>query len=139
MGGMTHDEMDSLVNDHFGYEARDDIEGVLATFAESASHEMKGGPEGPLSGTGALRSFYERLFPDVNGESVTPIMRLYGDGFLVDETLWTGEILDGRAFSLPGRSGHASFRILHVFTTDGSRITQEHVWWDARALSEQLS
>lgn len=27
-------------------------------------------------------------------------MRLYGRDFLVDESLWTGEVLNGRAFSL---------------------------------------
>jgi hypothetical protein len=35
--------MDQLVNDHFKYEATDDVEGVLATMAEDAEHQVVGG------------------------------------------------------------------------------------------------
>jgi uncharacterized protein len=139
MGTMSTEEMDRLVNEHFGYEAADDVEGVLATFGDDAVHEMKGGPDGPLRGKAVLRTFYERLFSHVKGEGVEPVMRLYGDDFLVDETIWTGQVLDGREFSLPGRSGHASFRLLHVFRLGDGLIRQENVWWDPQALQTQLS
>jgi ketosteroid isomerase-like protein len=132
-------EMDRLVNEHFGYEAADDVEGVLATFTDDAVHEMKGGPLGPLQGKAALRGFYDGLFPDLKGEGVEPVMRLYGDDFLIDETIWTGAIRDARSFSLPGKSGHASFRLLHVFQLHDGLIAHENVWWDQKALSSQLS
>ena len=42
-------------------------------------------------------------------------MRLYGDDFIVDESILIGEVVDGRPFSLPGKRGHARVRLLHVF------------------------
>jgi hypothetical protein len=42
--------MEKVVNDHFMYEASDDIEGVRRTFTDDAQHEVVGGPDGPLRG-----------------------------------------------------------------------------------------
>jgi hypothetical protein len=33
-------------------------------------------------------------------------MRLYGDDYIVEVTLWKGWIADGRPFKLDGKSGH---------------------------------
>jgi hypothetical protein len=130
--------MDKLVSDHFMYEATDDIQGVLRTFRDDAEHEVVGGPDGPLRGKAALGRFYERLFPDLRGERVEPVMRLYGDDFLIDETIWIGNVVDGRAFSLKGRSGKARVRLLHVFKLRDGLIEKENVWFPFDDLKSQL-
>ena len=135
---MTHAQMDAVVNAHFGHEAADDVDGVLASLAPDAEHEMIPSPVGPLREPAQIRSFYERLFADLQGEGVTPIRRLYGDGFLVDETMWHGYVKDGRAFLCDGRQGKVSFRLLHVFELADGRITREAVWCDLAAIQRQL-
>jgi ketosteroid isomerase-like protein len=136
---MNREQLDQIVNDHFRYEATDNIEGVLGTFTEDAEHEVIGGPDGPLRGKAALRRFYERLFPDLKGERVEPVMRLYGDDFLIDETIWIGHIVNGRVFKLDGKSGKTRLRLLHVFRLRNGLIAKENVWFDFDDLKRQLT
>ena len=138
MKAMSRESLDQIVSDHFRYEATDDIDGVLRTFTEDAEHEVVGGPDGPLRGRAALRRFYERLFPDLEGERVEPVMRLYGDDFLVDETIWMGRVVDGRTFKLDGKSGAVRLRLLHVFKLRDGLIAKESLWFDRDALAAQL-
>jgi hypothetical protein len=114
---LTRQQMDDQVNQHFMYEATDEIDGVVGSFTENEEihHEAVPSPVGPLKSLAQVRAYYEMLFPSVRGESVTPIMRLYGDDFLVDEAMWTGEIIDGYWCLCDDMSGHASARLLHVF------------------------
>jgi hypothetical protein len=134
--------MDDQVSQHFMYEATDDIDGVVGSFTENEDihHEVVPSPVGPLASLAKVRAYYEMLFPSARGESVTSIMRLYGEDFLVDETLWTGEITDGHWCLCDGKSGPASFRLLHVFefAADG-KIKSERVWVDLAAIQQQLS
>src|SRR5574341_1025999 len=123
MKTMSRESMDKVVNDHFMYEATDDIEGVLRTFTDDAEHEVVGGPAGPLRGKAALRRFYERLFPELKGECVEPVILLY-------ESVWTGQVVDGRPFKLAGKRGKARLRILHVFRLRDVLISKENVWFD---------
>lgn len=139
MSNMSHQDMDKVVTDHFAYEAADDIVGVLKTFVDDAEHEVVGGPDGRLRGKPAMRGFYERLFREVKGEGTEPVMRLYGDDFIIDETIWIGQIVDGRTFSLPGKSGRARLRLLHVFKLRDGLIAKENVWFDFDKLKAQLS
>ena len=130
--------MDKLVNDHFMYEATADLEGVMRTYNEDPVHQVVGGPDGLLRGKAAIRGFYERLFPALKGERAEPVMRLYGDGFLVDESILIGQVVDGRPFSLPGKSGHARVRLLHVFQLRDGLIANERVWFDFDEMRRQL-
>jgi predicted ester cyclase len=93
---------------------------------------------GALTDHDAIRGMYTRLFADVKGEGVTPVRRLYGDGFVVDETVWHGRVDDGALLGVPGRSGQVSFRMLHVFEIADGEITREQVWCDLAALQQQL-
>jgi hypothetical protein len=70
---------------------------------------------------------------------VKPVARWYGDNFVVDEALWTGRIENGRFFGLEGKSGHVTFRLLHVFELRGGLISRENVWSDIAAIAEQVS
>lgn len=49
---MTRDEMDRRMDEHFGFEARDDVEGVLSTLAVDAEHDVVAGlPALPTAGS----------------------------------------------------------------------------------------
>jgi ketosteroid isomerase-like protein len=136
---MTHEEMDQVVNDHFMFEAADDIDGVMSSFTDNGVvHEAVPSPVGPLDDRAEIRAYYKMLFPYLSGGSVKPIRRLYGDDFLVDETLWTGEITDGHWCLCEGKSGPVSFRLLHVFELRDGKISSEQVWVDLAAIQQQL-
>jgi len=98
-----------------------------------------GGPDGPLRGKAAIRRFYERLFADVKGDRVEPVMRFCGDNFIVDETIWIGRVVDGRPFKLDGRSGSVRLRLLHVFELRDGLISKENLWFDFDGLKAQLT
>ena len=134
----TPQQIDEIINQHFMYEATDDVDGVVASLAPGAEHEVIPSPYGVLREPGSIRQFYERLFADLKGEGVTPVRRLYGEGFVVDETIWHGHVNDGRQFLCEGRSGPVSFRMLHVFELESDKIRRENVWCDLAAIQRQL-
>jgi uncharacterized protein len=135
---LTPAQMDRKLDEHFGFEAADNVEGVLATLAPDADHDIVGWPTGPTHGRDNARPFYEALFADLAGGKVTCIKRLYGKDFLVDESVWAGTAV-GRPFGLHGRGRPLSFRLLHVieFTPRGD-IQRENVWVDLAAIIKQL-
>lgn len=135
---MERSEMDRIVDEHFGFEAVDDVEGILATLTDDVSHHLVGSPWGERNGRDEVRAFYQELFGALEGESVEPVSRWYGDGFLVDESRWTGRVEDGAAFGQPGRSGHVTFRLLHLFEFRNGLISRESVWSDLAAIARQL-
>ena len=136
--GLSREEMDRRLEEHFGFEAEDNVEGVLATLAPDALHDIVGYPTGPTRGRENARAFYERLFADLSESGVKVIKRLYGDGFIVDESMWEGRA-PGRPFGLEGRNRPLKFRLLHVveFTKEG-QIQREQVWLDLAAIFQQL-
>ena len=136
---MDREWMDRIVNEHFGYEATDDVDGVLATLTDDVAHHVVGAPTGELHGKEAVRPLYEGLFDALKGEGVEPVARWYGVDFLVDETLWTGRVEDADVFGLPGRSGNVTFRLLHVFQFRDGLISREEVWSDIVGISEQVA
>ncbi len=135
---LTPAQMDQKIDEHFRYEAADDVAGVLATLARDATHDIVGWPTGPNYGRDNARPFYEQMFADLAESKVTPVKRLYGDNFLIDESLWEGRA-PGRPFGLEGRNRPLKFRILHVveFAADGL-IQREQVWLDMAAIIQQL-
>ena len=135
---MTRSEMDRRMDEHFAFEAKDDIAGVLATLAADAEHDIVGWPTGPTRGRDAARPFYEALFADLADGRVECLRRLYGDDFLVDESVWRGTAA-GRPFGLEGQGRPLEFRLLHVieFADDGA-MKRENVWVDMAAVFRQL-
>jgi hypothetical protein len=130
--------MDQKMDEHFAYEARDDVEGVLKTLAPDAEHDIVGSPTGPTHGRENARPFYEALFADVTDSKVKTLKRLYGDNFLVDESLWSG-VAVGRPFGLEGRNRPLSFRLLHVLEfSETGEIKRENAWLDMAAILKQL-
>ena len=135
----TKDQYDQIINDHFMFEATDDVDGVMGSLADEVEHLVVPSPSGPRHDKAEIRGFYEGLFADLKGRPPTPIRRQYGEDFVVDEVMWNGYVSDGRAFGLEGKSGEVSFRMLHVFDIAGDKITREAVWCDVAAIQEQLS
>jgi predicted ester cyclase len=135
---MTPQRMDEIINQHFRYEATDDVAGVVGSLADEVEHEVVPSPMGMQTDRKKIAAFYTMLFADLKGESVTPLRRLYGKDFVVDESLWHGRIENGRIFLCEGRSGQVSFRLLHVFELEGEKIKREQVWCDLAAVQKQL-
>jgi hypothetical protein len=135
---LTHEQMDRKIDEHFGFEARDDVEGVLATLAHDAEHDIVGWPSGPTHGRDAARAFYETLFVDLADGKVDCVKRLYGENFLIDESVWRGKA-PGRPFGLEGKNRPLEFRLLHIIEfAGGGDIKRENVWIDLAAVLRQL-
>jgi hypothetical protein len=66
---VTREDMDLKIDEHFGFEAQDDVEGVLATLAPDVEHDIVGWPTGPTRGREGARPFYEALFADLSDGS----------------------------------------------------------------------
>jgi hypothetical protein len=135
---LTREQMDRKIDEHFGFEAADDVEGVLATLAPDVDHDIVGWPAGPTHGRAGARAFYEALFADLSESKVAGVRRLYGEDFLVDESVWSGRA-PGRPFGLEGRDRPLEFRLLHVVEFAGNGdIRRENVWIDLAAILQQL-
>ncbi len=135
---MTREEMDQKLDEHFGYEAADNVEGVLATLSPDVEHDIVGAPTGPTHGPEGARGFYEHLFADLSDGRVESVRRYYGDNFMVDESLWKGRA-PGMPFGLEGRGRPLEFRLLHVLEfSDKGQIKRENVWIDMAAIIQQL-
>ncbi|MBO9714384.1 ester cyclase [Sphingomonas sp.] len=121
---LSREAMDRKMDQHFGYEARDDIVGW---------------PLGPSHGREGARPFYEALFGDLKDGEVRCLRRLYGEDFLVDDSLWRGHA-PGRPFGIEGQGRPLEFRLLHVVEFDGGGdIRRENVWVDLAAIQAQLT
>lgn len=135
---LTPAEMDRKIDEHFAFEARDDVEGVVATLAPDVTHDIVGWPSGPTNGRDAARPFYEALFSDLADGNVTCDKRLYGENFLVDESTWAGRA-PGRPFGLDGKNRPLRFRLLHVVEfNESGELQRENVWVDLAAIIQQL-
>jgi len=135
---VTRETMDRAIDEHFDYEARDDVAGVLTTLAPDVRHDIVGWPSGPVTGRDNVRPFYEALFADLADGKVTCDRRLYGDQFLVDESTWEGTA-PGRPFGLEGRGRPLRFRLLHVVEfTEAGQLQSEQVWVDLASIIQQL-
>jgi uncharacterized protein len=136
---LTPAHMDAKLDEHFGFEAADDVEGVLATLTEEVEHDIVGWPSGPAFGRNGARDFYEALFADLADGQVRSTRRLYGENFMVDDSVWNGRAV-GRPFGLEGRGRPLEFRLLHVIEfTEGGDISRENVWIDLAAIQQQLA
>ncbi len=132
-------QMDQKMDEHFRYEANDDVAGVLETLASGAIHDIVGYPTGPTRNREEIRAFYEGLFADLSDGKVQTLKRLYGENFLVDESLWEGRA-PGRPFGIEGHNRPLSFRLLHVVEfSDEGKIQKEQVWLDMMSILHQLN
>src|SRR5262245_28739521 len=125
---LTAEQMNRKLDEHFQYEARDDVAGVLATLSPDVEHDIVGFPTGPTHGREAARGFYEQLFSDLADGSVESLRRLHGPNFIVDESMWRGTA-PGRPFGVEGLGRPLQFRLLHIMEfTERGDIVRENVW-----------
>ena len=110
---LSPEQMDRMMDEHFAFEGRDDVEGVLATLSEDVEHDIVGWPFGPAHNRDGARQFYEMMFGGLADSSVRCGKRLYGANFMVDESVWSGKA-PGMPFGLEGRNRPLEFRLLHV-------------------------
>lgn len=135
---LTPQQMDRKMDEHFAFEGRDDVEGVLATLTDDVEHDIVGWPFGPSHGREGARQFYETLFVDLADGKVQCVKRLYGHNFMIDEAIWSGRA-PGRPFGLEGRDRPLQFRLLHVIEfADSGDIRRENVWIDLASIMQQL-
>jgi hypothetical protein len=135
---LTPGQMDAKLDEHFQFEATDDVEGVLATLSNDVEHDVVGWPIGPVRGREEVRPFYETLFADLADGRVESLRRYHGDNFMVDDSIWRGTA-PGRPFGLEGRGRPLAFRLLHVLEfTDSGDIKRENVWIDLAAIIQHL-
>jgi hypothetical protein len=135
---LTPAELDARMDEHFAFEAADNVQGVLATLTDDVEHDIVGWPTGPTHGRDGAQPFYEALFADLADGQVTTLRRLYGEAFMVDESLWRGRA-PGRPFGLEGRDRPVEFRLLHVVEfADSGAIRRENVWVDLASIIQQL-
>lgn len=135
---LTPAEMDARLDQHFAFEASDNVEGVLATLTPDVEHDVVGWPTGPARSRDGARPFYENLFADLADGRVETLKRYYGADFMVDESLWSGRAV-GRPFGQEGRNRPLSFRLLHIIEfSEAGDIRRENVWVDLAAILAQL-
>ena len=136
---LTREQMDKKLDEHFAFEAADDVAGVLATLSDEVDHDIVGWPAGPSRGRDGARAFYEALFADLADGSVRSTRRLYGENFMVDDSVWSGRA-PGRPFGLEGKDRPLEFRLLHVLEfTEAGEIARENVWIDLASIQRQLA
>lgn len=135
---MTREEMDRRMDEHFRFEATDNIAGVLQTLSPDVEHDVVGWPTGPSHGRDGAKPFYDALFADLSDGKVDCLRRFYGEDFLVDESMWKGRA-PGRPFGLEGKDRPLEFRLLHVIEFAGNGdIKRENVWVDLASIIQQL-
>lgn len=132
--------MDAVLERHFVAEAAHDRPGILDTLTPDAEHEPVGFPGAPFHSHDELMGFYEVLFEQLEQIDISPVRRLHGDNFLVDEVQYKGRAYDdfmGFEFGPEGRP--VDFRLLHVCEFRDSRISREQVWLDVNAIRSQAA
>ena len=85
---MSHAAMDQVMDDHFRFEASENMEALLRTVTDDILHDQVGNPMNARHGKEEMVAFYEVLFADTEQTNVTPLHRLYGDSFAVDDVIW---------------------------------------------------
>jgi len=130
--------MDQVIADHLGFEAKDDVEGVLSTLCDDVVHDLVGMPWGPQQGLEGARKNYEFFFPNMTVETIQEVKRLYGEDFLVFDCEVTA-LLKGAVAQRTEDEGRATFRVLHVFEFRDGKISRENVWTDFVAIAQTFT
>ena len=130
--------MASLLERHFEAQQKRDVDGILATYADDVVHDAVGRDPNPLHGKSAVGAFYRESLPDLENTKVLPLRRLYGEDFVVDESLVDG-YAHGRPFDMEGYSRPVRFRILRIFEFRDGLIARETAWFDIIAVQRQLA
>jgi hypothetical protein len=128
---------DRLVDAQLRAEHDGDIEAILAPMAETIIHDLVGSTDNPIQGLELVRSRYRDQIAATVHERDTPLRRLYGRDFVLDEHVWHGR-LTGRAFEIDGHGRLLSHRVLSLLEFRDGQIVRQTVWNDLAAIRRQL-
>lgn len=130
---MTRDEIDAMLHEHFEAERTKDIDRLLATFHEDATHDVVEFEKPQVQGLDAIGRRYQEKLSTFIDDSFDHVRRYYGPDFVVDES-----VAHGWAVGRDGERGErASVRILHVFEFRDGKIARENVWTDIMGILRQ--
>jgi steroid delta-isomerase-like uncharacterized protein len=135
---MQPADIDEIMERHYAAEAAHDLDAIVATLTDDVEHDVVGDPSGVLRDPEAIKERYRQLFADLGDEQVTPIRRLYGENFVVDEAMVTARAT-GMMLGIPGHNREVTFRLMHICEFRDGRMSRENVWMDVAALVAQLT
>jgi steroid delta-isomerase-like uncharacterized protein len=135
---MQPADIDEIMGRHYAAEAAHDLDAILATLTDDVEHDVVGDPSGVLREPEAIKQRYQQLFADLGDQQVTPVRRLYGEDFVVDEVMITARAT-GMMLGIPGNNREVTFRLMHVCEFRDGRMSRENVWMDVAALMQQLT
>jgi truncated hemoglobin YjbI/ketosteroid isomerase-like protein len=134
---LSRDAMDRLMDAHFQAEVGACISEIVATFTDDVEHEIVGVRE-PIHGKEGAGALYTGLLKNLVIDQITPVRRLHGDDFLVDESILEGRAM-GQVAGLEGHGRPVRFRLLHIFEFRDGLIARENAWLDLAAIQQQLT
>jgi len=135
---MEREHMERLIERHITAERERDIVAILATCALDIEQDAIGREPSVIRGYEALEAFYREFFDDLEYATVTSVRRLYGDDFIVDESMIEA-VAHGRPFDMEGYGRPIRFRTLRVFEIGGELIRRVSVWADLNTIHAQLA
>ncbi len=134
---LTPAELDRIIDEHYRAEGAMDIPAILETYTDDIVFDVGGMPD-HLHGKQAAAGFYKQLFSDLVTEKVTPLRRMHGPNFVVDDAMFECRAV-GRPFGMEGKNRPVTFRLMHIFEVKDGRISRENAWLDMGAIQRQLS
>ena len=111
-----------------------------ATLADDVEHDIVGWPPGPARGhDDGARLSTRPCSPTSPTAGSRSTRRLYGDNFMVDDSVWRGTA-PGRPFGIEGKGRPLEFRLLHVLEfSEAGDIARENVWIDLAAIQRSCA
>jgi uncharacterized protein len=131
-------QLERLIERHLTAERERDITAILATCTPDVEQDAVGRDPNVIRGHEALESFYREFLADLEYAAVTSVRRLYGDDFVVDESM-IDAVAHGRPFDMEGYGRPIRFRTLRIFEVGDDLIRRVSVWADLDAIHRQLA
>jgi predicted ester cyclase len=135
---MEREKMERLIERHITGERERDIVAILATCTPDVEQDAIGRQPNVIRGHDALEAFYREFMADLEYATVTIVRRLYGDDFIVDESM-IDAVAHGRPFDMEGYGRPIRFRTLRIFEVGDELIRRVSVWADLSTIHAQLA
>lgn len=124
------------VEEHVGFENEHDLEGVMATYAESARYDDEPYDEHHRGGR-EVRLYYERLMRALPDLRIEVQRRHATDEVVILECVIAGTHL-GEWRGLPATGRRVRFPLCAVYTFDGDRLAGEKIYYDRATVLRQV-